>query len=114
MVKSDMEPSAPVRLMARCLERAAELEERTLNDAGPEFDIVDAAVPRREPVLAVAVAFWDAWSDERKRSYPGNFEGIDRADWPALARIIATALLTGQDVQEPRIQKNFALRRCST
>ena len=100
--------------LSPCLERAAELDERTPNDAGPEFDIVDAAVPRREPVLAVAVAFWDAWSDERKRSYPGNFEGIDRADWPVLARIIAAALLAGQDVEEPRIKKNFALRRCST
>ena len=108
-----MEPSAPIRLMARCLERAAELEERLPDEAGPEFDIVDAAVPRRDPTLAVAVAFWDAWSDERKHHFPGNFEGIARADWPGLARIIATALVTGSPIDEPRIQRNFALRRCS-
>ena len=108
-----MEPSATVRLMARCLERAAELEERGTKEAGPEFDIVDAAVPRRDPALAVAVAFWDAWSDERKHHFPGNFEGIDRADWPSLARMIATALVTGRPIDESRIQKNFVLRRCS-
>ena len=108
-----MEPSAPVRLMVRCLVRAAELEEREPHGAEPEFDIIDAAVPRRDPALAVAVAFWDAWTDERKHGFPGNFEGIARADWPALARIVGTALLTGRPIDEPRVQKNFALRRCS-
>jgi hypothetical protein len=108
-----MEPNAPVRLMARCLERAAELDEKEPEGVGPEFDIVDAAVPRRDPSLAVAVAFWDAWNDERKHRFPGNFEGIVRADWPGLARMIATALVTGRPIDEPRIQKNFVLRRCS-
>jgi hypothetical protein len=99
--------------MVRCLERAAALEERPANELGSEFDIVDAAVPRREPALEVAIAFWDAWVDERKRGFPGNFEGIARADWPVLARGIAKALATGSAIDEPRVQTNFALRRCS-
>jgi len=100
--------------MVRCLERAAELEEQATKEAGTEFDIIDAAVPRRDPALAVAISFWDAWVDERNRAFPGNFEGIDRADWPLLARNIATSLSAGRGSDEPRIRKNFELRRCST
>jgi hypothetical protein len=100
--------------MVRCLERAAALEEQRANELSSEFDIVDAAVPRREPALEVAIAFWDAWLDERQHGFPGNFEGIGRADWPTLARSIARALATASAIDEPSIQKNFALRRCST
>lgn len=99
--------------MVRCLERAAALEERPAYEVASEFDIVDAAVPRREPALEVAIAFWDAWVDERKRGFPGNFEGISRADWPVFARSMAKALATGSTIDEPCIQKNFVLRRCS-
>jgi hypothetical protein len=102
-----MEHSSSRRRLAECLLRDAELQDSRRGEIGHDFDEVDASVKRDDLDLAIAIAFWDAWLDERNHGFPGNYEGISKPDWPVLARHIATSLASGEAITEPRLRKNF-------
>jgi hypothetical protein len=109
-----MAQSSISQRLAACLLRDAELHDTAPDELGGEFDELDATAPRDDPDMAVAIAFWDAWIDERNHGFPGHYEGISIEDWPVLARHIATSLTTGQTISEPRIQQNFVFQPRST
>ena len=53
---------------------------------GQDFDLLDAEAPRTDRDVVIALAFWDAWLDEQNHNFPGFYDGISSADWPALGR----------------------------
>jgi hypothetical protein len=99
------------QLLSECLERDAELHVRAPNELGRSFDTVDPSVPRDDPDLALAIAFWDSWIDERNHGFPGHYRGISIDDWPILARSIAASLVSGRTIDDSRVRKNFDFRR---
>lgn len=90
-----------------CLQRDAELHLVAPSEIGKDFDAIDAEAPRTDQTIVIALAFWDAWIDERNHDFPGFYRGISPADWPLLAIAIASALESGSAVDEPRILEHF-------
>lgn len=93
--------------LRRCLQRDAELHTSAPSEIGEDFDTIDAAAPRTDKTIVIALAFWDAWIDERNHEFPGFYRGISSADWPLLASVIASALGSGSAIDEPRILEHF-------
>jgi len=90
-----------------CLQRDAELHLVAPSEIGKDFDAIDAEAPRTDQTIVIALAFWDAWIDERNHAFPGLYPGISAADWPLLALVITSALRSGSVIHEPRILEHF-------
>lgn len=99
------------QLLARCLEQDALLHSQASHEIGRDFDRLDAEIPRDDPTIALAIAFWDAWIDERNHQFPGYYDGIGMNDWPILARELAAALLTNTPVNDQRLLRHFKFSR---
>lgn len=96
--------------LRRCLRRDAELHMIAPSEIGKDFDAIDAEAPRSDQTIVIALAFWDAWIDERNHDFPGFYRGISCADWPSLALVIASALLSGSAIDDPRVLEHFVFK----
>jgi hypothetical protein len=97
-------------LMAELHKDAAAHERGRYDEIGRRFDAVEREMPRGAAAqlgrLRVALAFWDGWIDARDRDWrPGG--NIAKAEWPMLARRIASDLSEDHDISEPRVGARF-------
>ena len=97
-------------LLGRCLRRDADLHTSAPSQMGQDFDLLDAEAPRTDRDVVIALAFWDAWLDEQNHNFPGFYDGISSADWPALGRSTAAALEAGASIGEPKILEHFTFK----
>jgi hypothetical protein len=90
------------------------LEDAAAHDAG-RFDEIGRRSDRMElprvgppelTKLRVALSFWDGWIDARNRGWQpdGN---IAKAEWPMLARRIATDLAEEREISDVRVGARF-------
>jgi uncharacterized membrane protein YeaQ/YmgE (transglycosylase-associated protein family) len=79
-------------------------------DVGRRFDTIERDLPRgAAPELArlrVALTFWDGWIDARNRGWQLD-GGIDKAEWPSLARSVAADLEGDRDVTNALVVTRF-------
>src|SRR6266568_2607216 len=102
-------------LIADALERAATAHEaRRYRELAPILKQVDVPATRGEgssfAKIGIALNFFDGWVEAADRQ--GHYyDGISQADWPRLARVVATALRTDRDIPVPVVLQHFALHR---
>jgi hypothetical protein len=95
--------------------RDAELHEAgDYQRVGDNFDEYDAELPRTDDLrftkLHIALNFWDGWQDSRNHDWI-FYGGIEKDDWPRLARIIIKDITEEQEITEGIILKHFNLRQ---
>jgi hypothetical protein len=56
--------------------------------------------------LRVALSFWDAWVDARNHDWQLGGD-IGKAEWPTLARRIASDLAEGREISDARVGTRF-------
>jgi uncharacterized membrane protein YeaQ/YmgE (transglycosylase-associated protein family) len=80
------------------------------NEVGRRFDTVERELPRgAAPELArlrVALTFWDGWINARNHGWQLD-GGIDKAEWPSLARGVAADLEGDRDVTNALVVTRF-------
>ena len=80
------------------------------DEVGRRFDSFEHHFPASDdPSIAelrIALLFWDAWIDARNHGWQTT-AGIQPAEWPILARDVATDLRAGRAVQNPRVRQQF-------
>jgi hypothetical protein len=94
------------------LRRDAEAHDVEDYDAiGRRFDAIEYRFPRgTEPELGrlhIALAFWDGWVHARNHGWPAG--PIALADWPRLARDVATDLQADRDLGAAEVCAHFDL-----
>jgi len=83
-------------------------------EVGWRFTAIRDAVARQDASVAgrlhVALCFWRGWMQARDRRWqaPSADGGIATADWPRLARRIASDLALDRDVSDPTVRRHFA------
>jgi len=81
---------------------------------GNNFDKYDAELPRtddsRFTMFHISLNFWDGWQDSRNHDWL-FYGGIEKDDWPRLARIIIKNITEEQEITESIILKHFDLRQ---
>ena len=102
-------------LLIQNLERAAEN-----HDAGrytkisEQFDHVDGALPRIDSAeflrLYIALSFWDGWIDASNHAWR-YYPGIEKKDWPILAKRIVADLRADKDITDQIIVEQFGPRK---
>ena len=92
------------------LEDATAHEAGRVDAVGRRFDAMERALPRGAApeltTLRIALTFWDAWIDARNAGWPSSVD-IPRADWPRLARLIASDLAGDRPITNPRVLERF-------
>lgn len=82
-------------MLSISLRRDADLQDSADYEAmGLDFDEIDAQLDRSRATSTelIAIQFWDAWLDERNHDFVGNYKGIEKGNWPTLARMLALNL----------------------
>lgn len=97
--------------MLDALLRAAEWHDSgCLERIEDSYDSVDTGLPRdsgREfDKLFVALTFWDAWIDARNHDWR-YYKGVEREDWPRLARSIVADLQADREITNPVVRQLF-------
>jgi hypothetical protein len=96
-------------LVGEFLKDAAAHEGGRYNEIGRRFDGIERELPRGVGLglvkLRVALAFWDGWIDARDRRWQGG--NIDKAEWPMLARRIASDLTQDREISDARVGARF-------
>ena len=81
------------------------------------YEELDALLPRNvDPAfdkLHSALEFWDGWIDARNHNWL-YYEGIQREDWPGLARGIVDDLRQDREISDQRVVQRFNWRRRAT
>jgi hypothetical protein len=81
-------------------------------EVGWRFASIRDAVARQDASavsrLHVALSFWRGWMQARDGRWPVPGAGIAAADWPRLARRIASDLALDRDVSDPMVRTHFA------
>jgi hypothetical protein len=82
------------------------------NEVGRRFAAVRGAIPddtAQTTKLHVALRFWHSWMLARDRHWPvlDVPGGIDVAEWPLLARTIASDLALDRELSSPRVRDRF-------
>jgi hypothetical protein len=102
--------SARNSLVGELLKDAAAHEAGRFDAIGRRFDGVERDLPRgAAPALTqlhVALAFWDAWIDARNRGWQDD-AGIQKGEWPLLARRIASDLSADREISDARVGARF-------
>ena len=102
--------SARDALVVHFLEDAAAHEAGRVDAVGRRFDAVERTLPRGNAPeltkLRVAVTFWDGWIDARNSGWPASIS-IARAEWPQLARLIASDLTADREITDARVLTLF-------
>jgi len=98
-------------LVGELLKDAAAHEAGQFEKIGRRFDSVERDLPRgTAPALRrlrVALAFWDGWIDARDHGWQ-NGGDIPKAEWPMLARRIASNLAADLEISDARVGARFA------
>lgn len=100
-------------LVAGLLEDAVAHEAGRYTEIGRQLYAIDDTVSRQDPSrnarLQLALHFWHGWTDARdERWQTGRAErSIAEADWPRLARVIASDLALDRDTRDPVILARF-------
>src|SRR5207249_10355862 len=100
------------------LEAAAQAQESGhLGGVETGYRELDSVLPRTDdPVyhkLEIALEFWDGWIDARNHDWL-YYEGIQREDWPRLARGIVDDLRQDREISDQRVVQRFNWRRRAT
>jgi hypothetical protein len=94
-------------------EDASAQEAGSFKDVGTSFDEVDGLLPRDQGAefdkLFIALHFWDGWIDARNHDWR-YYKGIEKSDWPILAKGIVAALSEDQEISEPIVLEHFDLK----
>ena len=87
---------------------AAAHEAGRFDEIGRRFDRIDGELRERGalPRLRMALAFWNGWIDARDRGWQPDAT-IPKAEWPMLARRIASDLAQDQEISEARVGARF-------
>ena len=97
-------------LVVYFLEDAVAHEAGRVDAVGRRFDAVERTLPRGSGAeltkLRVALTFWDGWIDARNSGWPASIN-IARAEWPQLARLIASDLTADRDITDARVLALF-------
>jgi hypothetical protein len=97
-------------LVMHLREDAAAHEAGRVDAVGRRFDAVERGLPRGNAPeltkLRVALTFWDGWIEARNGGWPSSID-IARAEWPQLARLIASDLAADRDITDPRLLARF-------
>jgi uncharacterized membrane protein YeaQ/YmgE (transglycosylase-associated protein family) len=97
-------------IVGELLRDAAAHEAGRFDAIGRRFDSIERDLPRgTAPALArlrVALAFWDGWIDARNRGWQGGGD-IPKAEWPMLARRIASDLAADLAISDARVGARF-------
>jgi hypothetical protein len=102
------------QLFVDCLTRDATAHETgRFADVGDGFDNLDGQLPRNHNAefdkLFIALNFWDGWIDARNHDWR-YYKGIGQADWPRLARSIASNLSQDREITDPLVLAHFDFR----
>jgi hypothetical protein len=107
-----MQRTLPLReaLAAQLVGDAAAHDAERYDSIGRRFDSIEHAFPRDDGVettsLRIALTFWDAWIDARNHGWQIT-TGIQRDEWPLLARIIAEDLSCAREITDARVRLRF-------
>lgn len=97
-------------LVVHLREDAAAHEAGRVDAVGRRFDAVERILPRGNAPeltkLRVALTFWDGWIEARNGGWPSSID-IAQAEWPMLARLIASDLAADRDISDPRVLARF-------
>jgi len=97
-------------LVLHLREDAAAHEAGRVDAVGRRFDAVERSLPRGSGPefrkLHVALTFWDGWIDARNAGWPSSID-IALAEWPVLARGIASDLAADREISDPRVLTRF-------
>ena len=89
-------------------------ESGQFRDVGEGFDNLDYELPRNQGAefdkLFIALNFWDGWIDARNHDWK-YYQGIKQADWPRLARSIASELSQDKEISDPLVLEHFDFRQ---
>ena len=103
-------------LVEQLLADAAAHDAEHYGEVGRRFDAVERRFPRGSaPALArlrVALTFWDAWIDARNLGWQSS-DGIRKAEWPVLARGVASDLVGDYDISNSTLRGRFDAARHS-
>jgi hypothetical protein len=97
-------------LVGELLKDAAAHEAGRFDAIGRRFDSIERDLPRgTSPALArlrVALAFWDGWIEARNHGWL-NGGDIPKAEWPMLARRMASELASDLAISDARVSARF-------
>lgn len=85
-------------------------------EVGRQFAAVRATLARQDAPqssrLHVALRFWHGWMLARDERWPGDdsLDPMVAADWPRVARGIASDLALDRDISDPRVAARFSIR----
>ena len=103
-------PTLRDSIAAQLLIDAAAHDEERYDSIGRRFDSIEHTFPRgADPALAtlrIALTFWDSWIDARNYGWRTTI-GIQREDWPILARALAEDLTSDRAITDDRIRRRF-------
>ena len=91
---------------------AAAHEAGRFDEIGRRFDRIDGEVRQNGGVtrLYTALAFWGGWIDARNRGWQPD-ANIPKAEWPMLARRIASDLAQDHEISDQRVGARFGAER---
>ncbi|MEO8192918.1 MAG: hypothetical protein ABI681_03635 [Gemmatimonadales bacterium] len=96
-------------LVLQLRQDAAAHEKEQYDAVGRRFDAVEHRFPTgTAPELGrlhIALTFWDGWVHARNHGWPPGPIGV--AEWPALARSVATDLEADRDLTSDKVLENF-------
>jgi hypothetical protein len=106
-----MDYTAARAALAEALLRDAAAHEASKDDEiGRRFDSLEHVFPRGTNAelakLRIALTFWDGWIDARNHGWQPS-SGIQRHEWPNLARDIAADLAADRDILNPSVRARF-------
>src|SRR5713226_7708557 len=92
---------------------ATAYEAGRFKDIGTSFDEADGLLPRNQGAefdkLFIALNFWDGWIDARNHDWR-YYKGIEKSDWPTLAKGIVAALSEDQEISKSIVLEHFDLQ----
>lgn len=96
-------------LVTQLRKDAAAHDAEQYDAVGRRFDAVEHRFPTgTAPELGrlhIALTFWDGWVHARNHSWPPGPIGI--AEWPQLARSVASDLEADRDLTAPKVLEHF-------
>ena len=116
----DTNAATPTEREAGSIVAAALRQDAAAHDAGDFESIAErhddvyakvlAVCPDYPDTVATGFTFWDWWADARNHDWQ-YYEGIERHDWPDLARHVADSIEAGLPVSDPKLVRQFERAR---
>jgi uncharacterized membrane protein YeaQ/YmgE (transglycosylase-associated protein family) len=97
-------------LVEQLLADATAHDAKRYDEVGRRFDALERKFPRGPaPELAklrIALTFWDGWIDARNLGWQSS-GGIRKAEWPGLARGVASDLAEDREISDLTVRGRF-------